>query len=166
MGSVQAMTFHWDCLEWCRTYPRQALHIAAGGVVAGLLLVGAWKSFGELTRPPIPVMLDWRIENAPGNHKWLVMTYESHGASSCTRVGSYLLARPGMPDRLPDYIPIGSALNGSGLGSKPGQFHVWLDVSGVPSGGWNFTYRTFHMCKPLGLIEWPDPGKQIEVLIP
>ena len=164
--SAPPVMLHWDCLEWVKAYPHHALRIAIGGLIAGLLIVVGWHALSIWVKPPIPVMEKWVIETTPNGHSWLVMTYQSRAISSCTRVGAYFLSRPGTLDRLPDYIPMGNSLVGAGVNSKPGVFRVWLDVTGVPSGDWTFVYRTLHFCGPLGLIEWPDPGKQIVVTVP
>lgn len=146
--------------------PKRTLRLVITAAVFGVLATIGWSLLTTYVRPPIPEMQKWTIEKTTDGHSWLIMTYRSAALSSCSRVGAYLLSRPGATDRLPDYIPMGNSLVGPNLNSKPGLFRVWLDVSGVPSGEWEFVYRTLHFCGPLGLIEWPDPGKQIGIAIP
>jgi len=155
-----------DCITYIRSNRGWLVLNLTGAAMLAFLFLGAFWRFIEVTKPENPVMDGYSFVQTTGAHLWMVARYKTTRISPCTRIGAYLLSRNVGGATNPDYIPLGNALNGAGLGSVPGQFNVWLDVSGVPSGPWWYVYRTENTCPPLGLVHWPDHGERVRIDIP
>ena len=140
-----------------------------GAIVGALFMIAAmtiWWQFQAANAPVTPTLLGQEVRHRADGGSWLILTMHSPPTGTCVRTGLFMISRSGA-DGVPDYIPLGSSLNGQGYNSRPGTFRFWLDLnSDFAPGEWQFVYRIHYGCRPMEMAHFTDMVGPVTIRVP